>query len=126
MTWFNLARIGLIYDIAGAIALAWGFLVIGPREFQQAKLFWQEDPGTEKLAYAKVDSIFGVVLIVLGFIGQLLGSDNGINDYFMYAGKIFPIAALLVLALAMIVFAFCRGSFAQGVVRCATSKDGNL
>ncbi len=58
----------------------------------------------EKLGYAKVDSYFGVSLIVLGFLAQLLGSDDCINIVFRSIGAIGPI--ILTIALGLILFAF--------------------
>ena len=124
--WLSLSRIGLLYDIFGAVALAWGFLIIGPRDFRQATLNWRAKPEVEKLGYAKVDACFGVTLIALGFFGQLLGTDDRINQAFFRTGTVAPSVAIALLAIAVLVFAIYRGRLANRVIARSGIKDEDL
>jgi len=113
MTWWSLGRLGLVYDIAGVVALAWGFLIIGPREFAAANLFYRERTNVLSLAFGKFDAWFGVTLIVIGFLGQLLGSDTTIDNAFQSLGIVAPSVALVALTIAVVLFVFYRARFAS-------------
>lgn len=121
--WLSLSRIGLLYDIFGVVVLALGFLLIGPKDFRNANLAFPGKSEMEKLGYAKVDAYFGVFLIVLGFCGQLLGSDDYVNTVFRNIGAIGPIILIIVLGLVLTAFLLFRARLAEKEVSRSGVKD---
>lgn len=121
--WLSLSRIGLLYDIVGVVVLALGFLLIGPKDFRDANLAFPGKSEMEKLGYAKVDAYFGVSLIVLGFLGQLLGTDNCVNTVFRNIGAIGPIILMILLGLVLITFLLFRAQLAEKEVSRSGVKD---
>ncbi len=123
MGWLSLPRIGLLYDIFGVVVLALGLLLIGPRDFRNANLAFPGKSEIEKLGYAKVDAYFGVSLIVLGFFGQLLGSDDCINAIFRNTGTTGPIVLIILLGLVLVAFFLFRGRLAEREISRSGVKD---
>lgn len=79
--WFNLSRVGLLYDAVGAFILAWGYITQGKKEFEAEVAFYGPNEPTITIA-TKFDSIVGLTLIIMGFIAQLIGSDPVIATVF--------------------------------------------
>lgn len=82
MEWFTLARVGLLYDIAGAFIFVVGYIAAGRVAYLEANLFYRDEPETKKIIAAKWDSWVGLALLVLGFVGQLIGSDTRLSAWF--------------------------------------------
>lgn len=126
LTSVSLAQVGLLYDIFGAFVLAWGFLFIGSKDFRNATRMWRGEPELEKLGFAKVDAWFGVLLIALGFLGQLLGSVGPVDVWFSASGFIGPVVAVLFLFLYVFCFMFFRGTLAARTIARSGVKDEDL
>jgi hypothetical protein len=82
MEWFNLPRVGLLYDVVGAVILVYGHLTSGRTEFAEADLFWGSDVKIKGIITAKIDSIVGVSFLCLGFLWQLVGTDSALSHSF--------------------------------------------
>ena len=106
--WFNLNRIGLIYDIIGAFLIVYSQLRIGSRDIREADLFWSDKINERNLKLAKNDSIFGFSLILIGFLLQLLGSDQFIANQFYCLGILGPIASAALLIVVNILYSVKR------------------
>lgn len=106
MEWLTLPRIGLLFDITGALILVYSHLTSGRSAFAEADLFWGANVKMKAIATAKVDSVVGVALICVGFLGQLLGSDTSMANAFASSSVAVPaaLALLVVLSLAYLVF----------------------
>jgi hypothetical protein len=97
LDWLTLARIGLLYDLVGAIILVWGFISQGKQEFQEEVSFF--GPNEPKTAVStKLDSVVGLSFILGGFLAQLIGSDDDVAAVFSSCpgGAIFALTVLLV------------------------------
>jgi hypothetical protein len=75
LEWYTIGRVGLLYDLFGALILVWGFVLQGKKEFEEAVAFYGTDEPLTPIA-TKIDSIVGLSFIVLGFLGQLAGTDS--------------------------------------------------
>jgi hypothetical protein len=102
--WFILSRIGLLYDAGGAIILVWGFMSQGKQAYREAISFYGPDE-PKTVVETKVDSIVGLSFIVVGFLGQLLGSDNDIAEVFSHwGGATFALIFLVIGGVGYLVF----------------------
>ncbi|SEG17413.1 hypothetical protein SAMN05216403_14121 [Nitrosospira multiformis ATCC 25196] len=93
LDWFTLARVALLYDLLGALILVWGFASQGEQEYSEADAFYKEDD-LKKVVATKVDSIVGLSFIVMGFFGQLVGSDNAVSTAFL-SSQVYVMFALI-------------------------------
>jgi hypothetical protein len=75
LDWFTIGRVGLLYDLFGALILVWGYTRQGKKEFQEAIAFGGPDEPIQAVTI-KCDSIVGLTFIMLGFSGQLAGTDS--------------------------------------------------
>jgi len=106
--WFNLNRIGLIYDIIGAFLVVYSQVRIGSRDIKEADLVWRDEINRRNLKLAKHDSISGFSLLLIGFLLQLLGSDQFIANQFYCLGILGPIASAALLIIAIILYSVKR------------------
>jgi hypothetical protein len=81
LDWFTIGRIGLLYDLFGALILVWGYARQGKKEFQDAVAFFGPNEPIQAVA-TKCDSIVGLAFIMLGFLGQLAGTDSCVTAIF--------------------------------------------
>jgi hypothetical protein len=103
LEWFTLSRTGLLYDAGGAIILVWGFISQGKQAYQEAVSFYGPDEPKTVVA-TKLDSIVGLSFIVVGFFGQLLGSDNDIAAVFSSCrGATFALLFLVIIGIGYLV-----------------------
>lgn len=75
LDWYTISRVGLLYDLVGAFILGWGYVLQGKKEFKEAISFYGPDVPFAPVA-SKIDAIVGLSFIVLGFFGQLAGTDS--------------------------------------------------
>ncbi|WON74201.1 hypothetical protein [Nitrosospira sp. Is2] len=75
LDWFTIGRVGLLYDLIGALILVWGYTRQGKKEFQEAIAFGGPEVPIQAVT-TKCDSITGLTFIILGFSGQLAGTDS--------------------------------------------------
>jgi len=70
-----LSAVGLIYDIAGVILLAWAILAVsGARLREQAATMWDFNPKLLRaLIEQQTDAFVGLPCLAIGFVLQLLG-----------------------------------------------------
>lgn len=108
LEWLRLNRIGLIYDIVGAFLVVYSQLIIGARDIKEADLFWRDKINRRNLKLAKYDSIFGFSILLIGFLLQLLGSDQFIAKQFYCLGILGPIASAALLIIAIILYCVMR------------------
>ncbi len=84
--WFTIGRIGLLYDLTGALILVWGYVLQGKTEFQQATAFFGPHEPIQPVT-TKFDSIVGLTFIMLDSwdnwpvptIGPRLSSHPAVN-----------------------------------------------
>ncbi|PTR07104.1 hypothetical protein C8R32_10860 [Nitrosospira sp. Nsp5] len=81
LDWFTIGRVGLLYDLFGALILVWGYMLQGKKEFQEAIAFPGPDVPIQPVT-TKFDSIVGLTFIMLGFSGQLAGTDSDAEAVF--------------------------------------------
>jgi hypothetical protein len=124
--WMNLNTLGLIYNIAGAMVLAYSGIAISKRDLEDADLFYSGDVKMRSLVFAKIDSILGASLLVLGFLGQLLGSSQAIAPRFagQYAPRCFW--GLVLLVGLMTIYVLRRRSCARMFYKIKTGKELKL
>ena len=79
--WFTLSRIGLLYDLFGALILVWGYVFQGKKEFLEAISHYGPDEPLVAIL-TKLDSIMGLSLIVVGFLAQLLATIQSTSTAF--------------------------------------------
>ena len=79
------STIGLLFDILGAVVLAWGLFVSKKEAFQLGGTYWMPSPDDDDDEFFKVPLIshffvqskrakIGLGLLVLGFILQIIGA----------------------------------------------------
>jgi hypothetical protein len=92
---------GLIYDIGGATLLARALFFSSTRTLMiQATVRITGMPGLQKaLCEQRVDARFGLVLLILGFLLQLVGS--------LISTSAAAVLAVLLFILAVVVVAYC-------------------
>jgi drug/metabolite transporter (DMT)-like permease len=75
----HLAAVGLVYDIAGAVLLAWAILRGSAAQIRaQAGTFWGANFNLAKgLLEQQTDAFVGLPCLVLGFVLQLLAVVGG-------------------------------------------------
>ena len=75
LAYLNWSVVGLIYDIAGAIALAAAIFLNSPAKIAHlAGTYWDSSsPAIHALAEQTVDARLGLVLLVFGFVFQVFG-----------------------------------------------------
>jgi len=81
LDWYTIGRVGLLYDLFGALILGWGYVLQGKKEFKEAVSFYGPDVPLAPVA-SKFDAIVGLSFIGLGFLGQLAGTDNCVTAIF--------------------------------------------
>lgn len=70
----HLAAVGLIYDIAGVVVLAYGILRISTAEIvAEAGKFWSTEFG-RSLVEQRADALTRLPCLMLGFVMQFLGT----------------------------------------------------
>ncbi len=98
LEWLTFQRVGLMFDIAGALTLALG---LAARRVQQTALenskFYREAPEDRRAATEQADAIVGLALLVSGFALQMAEPSA--------RGTVFSATALLVLAVFLAVYA---------------------
>ena len=72
----NLTIIGLSYDVVGVILLAFGIFWKSAEDItEEAGTFWGSNPYMLRaIAKSQIDTVAGLILLVLGFFLQMLGA----------------------------------------------------
>jgi len=97
LEWLKLSRIGLMYDITGACIVVFSQLRIGARELKEAELFWRSHIDERNLRLARNDSVWGFSLLLIGFLLQLLGSDQKLHPLDSCAMFLLGVALVLLI-----------------------------
>lgn len=92
---FTLADIGLLFDIAGAVMLAQGLVLESLGDLARNRIrFWgAHDRISSTTTQQVIEGRSGLGLLILGFIGQILGSHIQIK---VDAGFFWFVAILLI------------------------------
>lgn len=125
LAWFTLSRIGLIYDIAGAIILVSSNLRSGKKELKEAELFSRDKINIRKIVFEKIDTVFAIFIIALGFLGQLVGSDHAISQRFN-SSCTGPITSLVILSVFIAAFFIFRIKLGRMYYEINTKKKMQL
>lgn len=116
--------IGLFYDIVGAIFLAYAIFFNSPAKIaHQAATYWNSSPfAIRALAEQTVDARAGLILLVVGFVLQIVGQWHS-------SGNVYGSVSLLALLLAFVIahLAFLRNRFTDRLVarvKAHENRDG--
>ena len=106
--WFSLVRIGLLYDIFGALVLVFTHVIVGSKRIREATLFWRDQIRIRNMIFTQMDTIFGLILICIGFILQILGQDSWMIVQFTNSKLHLPYVVPILLGASVMIYLIIR------------------
>lgn len=120
--WFTLVRIGLLYDIVGALVLVFTHLIVGSHKIRTAKKFYRDKINISSMVFTQMDTLYGLLLLCTGFIFQILGQDNQMVVQFSNSKLNLPHVVPALLIVSVIVYLIVRKPLGNRRIKRIDSK----